>query len=157
LAEALEKWIPLDMISEEISNELADSGFISSSYVRQVLAEKYKNKKKQTSISNSGATVLLNRDNTGANDIDDKGIVMRHSEFVRATDDEIPNRHMQGQFKELEVIEFDLKQAWEMGLKDAINECQHSMTESWLVKIFVRDGLVNRIENEITGFVRHEN
>lgn len=68
LAEALEKWIPADMISEEISRELGDSGYISLGYVRLVLADKYKYKKKQTSISNSGQTVLVNRGNGSANE-----------------------------------------------------------------------------------------
>jgi hypothetical protein len=57
--------------------------------------------------------------------------------------------------EELEVT-FDLKHASHMGLKDAIGECDKSNTESYLIKIRVKDLLVKRIENEITGFVRED-
>ena len=52
---------------------------------------------------------------------------------------------------ELEVT-FDLKQASRM-MKDALRKCDKSNTESYLIKIRVKDFLVIRIENEITGFV----
>ena len=73
LAKALEEWIPIEMISEEISRELADSGYISSSYIRLVLPEKYKNKRKQTSTSISGNTILVKGDSTNANDVNNYG------------------------------------------------------------------------------------
>jgi hypothetical protein len=68
LAELLEKWLPIETISEVITKELAGTGFVSPGYVRLVLPEKYKYKKKQTSISKSGETILLNRDGSNADD-----------------------------------------------------------------------------------------
>jgi hypothetical protein len=54
------------------------------------------------------------------------------------------------------VIEFDLKQAWNMGLKDHVNTSQRSTGQVWMVKIYVKDGLVKKIENEFSGFVRED-
>ncbi len=56
---------------------------------------------------------------------------------------------------EVEVT-FDLKQASRMGLKDAIQKCDKSNTESYLITIRFKDYLVTRIENEITGLVWEE-
>jgi hypothetical protein len=66
LAKLLENWLPKDVISEVISKELVETGYISESYVRLVLPDEYKYKKKQTSISKSGETILLKRDNSNA-------------------------------------------------------------------------------------------
>lgn len=156
LARALEEWIPIEMISEEISRELADSGYISSSYVRLVLAEKYKNKKKQTSMSNSGETVLLNRDNGSANYSNKDMKKSSDSDNAPPLDYKERTRepHLRG--IEIEVVEFDLKQAWGMGLKDHLLKSQKSNTQVWLIKLYVLNGLVRKIENEMSGFVKED-
>lgn len=150
LAKGLEKMIPLDMISEEISRELSDSGYVSPSYVRLVLPDKYKNKKKQTSVSNARGIILLNCDNTGANNYrlyDEKGF--RPGNPAVGLESKAANN-----FREVEVesIEFDLKQALEVGLSKAISNCQKSKSQSWLVKICVKDYLVKLIESETNHF-----
>jgi len=153
LAEGLEKsGLPLDMICEEISNGLADASNISPGYVRFVLPDKYKNKKKQTSISKSGETLLIDRDRTNAvhkNNFSEKSSSSKSSLQDFDTDQtDIFS-------KEVEV-EFDLKQGLEMGLRDSIKECEDSNTLAWIVKMRFKNGLVKRIENEITGLIRED-
>ena len=52
--------------------------------------------------------------------------------------------------KEVEVIEFDLKQALEFGLMQHITKSQAGKNVSYIVKLFVKDGLVSKIESGIT-------
>jgi hypothetical protein len=150
LAEALEKLVPVDMISEEISRELCGSGFISPSYVRFVLDGKYKNKKKQTSISKSGETILLNRDNNSAgNDLYSKKDFSLGGNPAQNTESKAKIHFNE---VEVEMVEFDLKQALEMGLRKAIVKCQKSKRHSWILKMCIKDGLVKLIESEMNSF-----
>lgn len=66
------------------------------------------------------------------------------------------SRNLQSEPQDEVDVTFDLKQALEMGLSEAIDECQKSDAQSWMIKVRVKDWLITRIENEITGFVRED-
>ncbi len=52
--------------------------------------------------------------------------------------------------EEVETIELDLKQALENGLKEHLDKCEKNRSVSYIVKIFVKDGLLRKIEKEFT-------
>ncbi len=66
------------------------------------------------------------------------------------------SRNLQLQPQDEVEVTFDLKQALEMGLNEAIYECQRSDAQSWIIKIRIKDWMLKRIENEITGFVKED-
>jgi len=57
---------------------------------------------------------------------------------------------------EIQEFEFELKHGWKMGLNDAVKACENSKTEVWIVKLVIKDNLLKRVENEMTGFLRED-
>jgi hypothetical protein len=48
---------------------------------------------------------------------------------------------------EEQEVEFDLIQALHAGLKDAIKKAENAKSQVWIVKIHMKNGVVERIEN----------
>lgn len=56
--------------------------------------------------------------------------------------------------KEVEVLEFDLRQALDMGLRDALKNVEITKDRVSMVKIYANDGFVKKVEHRVNGSVR---
>jgi hypothetical protein len=138
-----------DMIVQMLYDKTKET--LSEWYIRRVFSDDFNRTKLPNKLEHSGNAskkVTVEYSNTGA--LPERKSIYKSQSIVEGS----PNLQSQPQ-DEVDVT-FDLMQAWEMGLKEAVDECQKSDAQSWIIKIRVKDWLLKRIENEITGFVRED-